>query len=399
MRTAPDLFGFGLLDAVADATLLALADPDDSDGDGISGRVARDFSGNIGRFGRKALTPSLLEFNEGAFPTEQGVTDPAVPEEGTVGQPLPPGVDPAPDPELDGERVRLADAFVRFLAPPAPMKLSGAGRRGRVVFAEVGCARCHVPALRTGANPVKALSYKEVRAYSDLLLHDMGPELADICFGPVATPSEFRTEPLMGLRLAERFLHDGRAESLEEAILAHGGEASASRSAFQALPPEDRQALLRVPPVVVTVGGAAHARGGGGAPVQAATQVRAAADRTIFPGFRGAGSRGPPATRPTRRSTPDPEAPDGTPEHPLLQVVPSPPPAGRAPGCARLRPDGEPYGPERRGSPAHDVPRRPRDGARRVVGAQPRREVGAATRSRRPTGRPTARSPTSISCR
>ncbi len=245
MRSTPDLFGFGLLDAVPDATLLALADPDDADGNGISGRVARDFGGNVGRFGRKALTHSLLEFSQGAFPTEQGVTDPASPEEGSVGgQPLPPGVDPAPDPEIDAQSVRLADAFVRFLAPPTQLKLSKAGQRGRKVFTEVGCAGCHVPALRTGANPVEALSFKEVKAYSDLLLHDMGPELADICFGPVATRSEFRTEPLMGLRLADHFLHDGRAESIEEAILAHGGEAAAARSAFDALSPEDRQALL-----------------------------------------------------------------------------------------------------------------------------------------------------------
>jgi len=245
MRSTPDIFGFGLLDAVSDATLLAMADPDDADGDGISGRVGHDFSGNIGRFGRKALTSTLLEFNQGAFPTEQGVTDPSVPDEGTVGgQPLPHGVDPAPDPEIDDESVRLADAFVRFLAPPAPMKLSSEGRRGREIFSDVGCAACHVPSLRTGPNSVTALAYKEVRAYTDLLLHDMGPELADICLGPTATRSEFRTEPLMGLRLAEHFLHDGSAETIEEAILAHGGEGAASRRAFEALSAEDRQALL-----------------------------------------------------------------------------------------------------------------------------------------------------------
>ena len=245
LRSTPDVLGFGLLDAVPDSTLLALADPDDADGDGISGRVARDFSGKIGRFGRKALVATLLDFNEGAFPVEQGVTDPAVPDEGTVGgQPMPDGVDPRPEPEIDGESVRLADAFVRFLAAPAPLKLSSAGRQGQRIFSEIGCASCHVPSLRTGANDVAALAYKEVKAYTDLLLHDMGPDLADICFGPVATSSEFRTEPLMGLRLSESFLHDGSAESIEDAIVAHGGEGAASRDAFWGLSDDDRGALL-----------------------------------------------------------------------------------------------------------------------------------------------------------
>jgi CxxC motif-containing protein (DUF1111 family) len=244
-RSTPDLFGFGLLDAVPDSTLLALADPDDTNGDGISGRVARDFSGRIGRFGRKAFVTTLLEFTEGAFPTEQGVTDSAVPDEGTVGgQPIPAGVDPVPEPEIDARSVRLVDAFVRFLAPPAPMKLSSAGHHGQSVFSEIGCARCHVPTLRTGANPVPALAYKDVNAYTDLLLHDMGAELADICLGTVATRAEFRTEPLMGLRLSDHFLHDGRAASIEDAILAHGGEGAASRNAFQGLSDSDRQALL-----------------------------------------------------------------------------------------------------------------------------------------------------------
>lgn len=244
-RTTPDILGFGLLDAVPDSTLLALADPEDTDGDGISGRVGRDFSGDVGRFGRKALVATLREFNEGAFQIEQGVTSPGVPDEGTVGgDPLPDGVDPLPEPEIDEESLRLADAFVRFLAPPAPRRLSREGHRGREVFDEIGCAACHPPTLRTGADEVEALAYREVDAYTDLLLHDMGPELADICFGPVATRSEFRTEPLMGLRLSRRFLHDGRASSIQEAILAHGGESARSRDAFRRLSDADRQALL-----------------------------------------------------------------------------------------------------------------------------------------------------------
>jgi CxxC motif-containing protein (DUF1111 family) len=244
-RTAPDVFGFGLLDAVPDSAILALADPDDANRDGISGRPNRFFDGRLGRFGRKALVPTLAEFNEGAFLLEQGITTPNIPDEGTVGgQPMPPGVDPTPEPELGAEPIALADAFVRFLAPPAPQKLTGPARRGRDVFSRIGCAGCHVPVLRTGDHPVRALAYREVRAYTDLLLHDMGPERADICLGLVAQAAEFRTEPLMGLRLMTRFLHDGGAGSVEEAIQLHGGEAAAARDAFAGLPEADRTALL-----------------------------------------------------------------------------------------------------------------------------------------------------------
>jgi len=238
------VLGFGLLDAVPDAAILAYADPDDRNRDGISGRPNRFFDGRLGRFGRKALVPTLAEFNEGAFPAEQGVTTPAVPSEETVGgQPIPPGVDPVPEPEVDAPSVGLANAFVRFLAPPAPPKLKGEAKQGRAVFGRIGCEGCHVPKLKTGPSDVDALANREVEAYTDLLLHDMGPELADICLG-LASPSEFRTEPLMGLRLSETFMHDGRAASIEEAIRLHGGEGTASRDRFTALPPADRTALL-----------------------------------------------------------------------------------------------------------------------------------------------------------
>lgn len=243
-RTTPDILGFGLLDAVPDATILARADPDDRNGDGISGRPNRFFDGRLGRFGRKAIVPTLREFNDGAFVIEQGITSPAVPSEETIGgQPIPDGVDPVPEPEINQQVLDLTDAFVRFLAPPAPQKLTGAGKRGREIFSRIGCDACHVPKLKTGDHPVKALRHKEVAAYTDLLLHDMGPELADICLGQ-ATPSEFRTEPLMGLRLSPQFLHDGRAASIAEAIRLHGGEGAGARDRFAALTDSERQALL-----------------------------------------------------------------------------------------------------------------------------------------------------------
>lgn len=251
LRTTPDLFGFGLLDAVPDSAILALVDPDDRNGDGISGRPNRFFDGRVGRFGRKAFVPTLSEFNQGAFVIEQGITSPAVPAEETIGgKPIPDGVDAVPEPEVSRETTDLVDDFVRFLAPPAPRNLSKVGRRGERVFHEIGCDGCHVPTLVTGNHPVKALRYLKVHAYTDLLLHDMGSDLADICFG-LATPSEFRTEPLMGLRFSEaieegepRFLHDGRAKSIDDAIRFHGGEARTSRDRFVGLPERDRGALL-----------------------------------------------------------------------------------------------------------------------------------------------------------
>jgi len=244
-RSTPDILGFGLLDAVTDETILAYADPDDRDGDGVSGRPNRFVDGRIGRFGRKAFVPTLREFNDGAFPIEQGITTPTAPQEESVaGKPIPAGVDPAPDPEITAEDLELADFFVRALAPPAPRPLKSYGLRGRRLFVAIGCATCHVIRLTTGPNPLAALHRRHVAAYTDLLLHDMGPDLADVCLGQ-ATPSEFRTEPLMGLRLSSSFLHDGRAASIEEAVRLHGGEAQRSRDRFDALGERDRQALLR----------------------------------------------------------------------------------------------------------------------------------------------------------
>ena len=160
-----------------------------------------------------------------------------------AGADLPPGVDPTPEPELSAEDAALIDDYVRFLAPPAALPLGREGRRGETLFTRIGCATCHVPSLRTGEHVVGALSRRTVHAYSDLLLHDLGPELADLCFLD-ADPAEFRTEPLMGLRHMTRFLHDGRAPTVSDAILAHGGEGSAARAAFLALAPDERAALL-----------------------------------------------------------------------------------------------------------------------------------------------------------
>jgi CxxC motif-containing protein (DUF1111 family) len=208
--------------------------------------VNRFFDGRVGRFGRKALTPTLAEFTEGAFHFEQGVTVPNFLGEGTIGgQPIPPDVDPLPEPEVSAELVAHTDAYVRTLAPAKPKELDGTAKRGQQIFSTIGCAKCHIPSLKTGDHPIQALASREFPAYTDLLLHDMGPELADLCQGLVATPSEFRTEPLMALRLARRYLHDGRAGSIEQAVELHAGEGARSRDAFGALSGSDRKALLK----------------------------------------------------------------------------------------------------------------------------------------------------------
>ena len=244
-RTTPDLFGFGLLDAVPDAVILARADPFDRNGDGISGRPNRTADGRLGRFGRKAQAATLREFNADAFVMEMGITNPGNRTEQTVGgHPFPTGIDPLPEPEISAEQFDAADAFVRFLAPPARAPLDFTGALGSVLFRKIGCASCHVPALATGSNPESEVRSRVVPAFTDLLLHDMGPDLADICLGE-ALPSEFRTEPLMGLRFATAFLHDGRAATISQAIELHAGEARAARNRFVRLTSFEQRTLLR----------------------------------------------------------------------------------------------------------------------------------------------------------
>jgi CxxC motif-containing protein (DUF1111 family) len=246
----PFLFGLGLLEAVADSTLEALADPADEDGDGISGRLARTADGRVGRFGRKGDFATLAEFNAGALFLEMGLTNPIHPgPERVNGQLLPHGVDLAPDPEVEETFLPLVDEFVRYLVPLVPRVPSDPeGRagveRGENLFASVGCTSCHIPTLETGEHPVEAMSRKIVALYSDFLLHDLGPELAGVC-GHDASPTEYRTGILMGVGQRDLYLHTGGATSLEEAVLRHGGEAEGIRKAFEGLSEMDRYYLIR----------------------------------------------------------------------------------------------------------------------------------------------------------
>jgi CxxC motif-containing protein (DUF1111 family) len=247
----PFLYGLGIAEAVPQEALDALADPDDRDGDAISGRVGRDGSGRPARFGRKADQATLMDFIEGAFRLEMGVTTATHPSESSAGSipPVPDGADLAPEPEVDDAELRAVVAFVRMLAPPSPGEARDDAQRaaveeGRTLFSSLGCGGCHVPTLRAGPSEVSAIEGQTIALYSDLLLHDMGPGLEGTC-GPGASTTEWRTEPLMSLRYRRLFLHDGRVGRVIDAVLSHGGEAEAARDRFAALDRLTQESLLR----------------------------------------------------------------------------------------------------------------------------------------------------------
>lgn len=267
LRLPPPVFGAGLIDAIPDATILAGADPDDRDGDGISGRanlvtpneyalpgvVTNPDGRRIGRFGRKAQTSTLLEQTVEAYHQDMGITSDFRPRENHNPLSSIPvdAADRAPDPEVPPATVLAVVHYLRTLAPPRAGGDSEQRREARAVFSSVGCASCHTQTLTTGPSSISALANKPVELYSDLLLHDMGDALADNRPDGDASGREWRTTPLWGLRLMRKFLdgeallmHDGRARTVEEAILLHGGEATKSRDAFAARTPAQRRALI-----------------------------------------------------------------------------------------------------------------------------------------------------------
>jgi len=268
VRLPPPVFGVGLIEAIPESAILANADSADSNGDGISGRpnwvYAADYvpastpgAGEqlrIGRFGRKAQTSNLVEQTVGAYLQDMGITSDFLPNELTnpfsAAQTL--AADHVADPELPASTVQSVVHYIRTLAPPRPAPDNGAVADGRTHFDRIGCARCHITAFTTGPSAVAALSAKRVELYSDLLLHDMGDELADGRPDGLATGREWKTPALWGLRLMRGFLngdafllHDGRARTVDEAIRLHGGEARAARDAYVALQAEQRAALLK----------------------------------------------------------------------------------------------------------------------------------------------------------
>ena len=243
-RTTPDVFGFGLLAAVPNSALLNAEDPFDSNGDGVTGYAHRTAAGDIGKFGRKANEGSITLFNAGALLNEMGITNKFNLAENNIGgAAIPPGVDPKAEPEISSANFDDLNSFVIFLAPPPALPLTAQATTGKTLFSQVGCTGCHTPQFTTTDVGIPALSFKTIRAFTDLLLHDMGSTRADICLDQ-AFRSEFRTEPLMGARFMEVFMHDGIATTIPEAVSFHGGEGSLSRSKFNALTQAQRDAVV-----------------------------------------------------------------------------------------------------------------------------------------------------------
>ncbi len=241
LRISTPLFGAGLMEAIPEATIVENA----SRNGGRPNRVFNPDTGltELGRFGWKAQVATLHQFAGDAYLNEMGVTNPSFPHENLPqGQPIPTGCDTVADPEDDGSGVTAFTNFMRFLAPAPRRPVTDQVQQGEQVFSEIGCASCHVPTMRTGLNSVAALSNKPVNLFSDLLLHDIGT--GDGIAQGQATGSEFRTAPLWGLSRRDRFMHDGRSKSTEDAILRHGGEARNAVNGFGGLSPSDHDALL-----------------------------------------------------------------------------------------------------------------------------------------------------------
>jgi CxxC motif-containing protein (DUF1111 family) len=254
-RVAPPVFGLGLLEAIASSTIEALADENDVNSDGISGKVNRVYDNEtatlkVGRFGWKSNTPTLYQQVATAYSEDIGITNPLLRVESCHGQEQ--YYHYTDDTEISQEVLDATTMYVRTLAVPARRYLNDpVNRRGEKLFVEANCGKCHVQELTTGTlADVPEVSNQKIRPYTDLLLHDMGEGLSDGRPDFLALPTEWRTSPLWGIGLAELvngytfFLHDGRARTYEEAILWHGGEAESSKEFFRKLPKSDRDALI-----------------------------------------------------------------------------------------------------------------------------------------------------------
>ena len=237
-RQSPSLFGLGRIESIPDAAILANEDPGDADQDGVFGVARRvDVGGvapEIGRFGWKAQIPSLADFVKDAMHVECGITTPV---DGR-GFALAADGDAAPDPEVTQPQVEDLAFFLREL--DAPRRVGSQDPQvflGETLFVSTGCATCHVPSLPDGEG-------QPVFLYSDLLLHDVWPTTFRGMEEPGAPAGVYRTPPLWGIRHTAPYMHDGRAETLSDAIEAHAGEAESAANRFRVLTPSDRAALL-----------------------------------------------------------------------------------------------------------------------------------------------------------
>ncbi len=259
VRVANPLIGLGLLEAIPEESLVAMADPEDDDGDGISGRVNRVWDvenqrQSVGRFGWKANQPSLRQQNAGAAIGDMGLTTPVFPDDNcadgqTACAELAAAV--ADSPEFMASFFDPLVKYTQLVGVPRQRDADEEPvRNGAKLFASIGCNGCHKTSLKTGESELAELANQTIHPFTDLLLHDLGPGLADHRHDFLANGREWRTAPLWGIGLTqtvngfEYYLHDGRARSLEEAILWHGGEAAQAQAAFRGLPATQRAELI-----------------------------------------------------------------------------------------------------------------------------------------------------------
>jgi CxxC motif-containing protein (DUF1111 family) len=250
------VFGAGLVEAIPDDAILALADPDDRNGDGVSGRAAivtdrGTGERRVGRFGWKAQHATLLAFSADAYRNEMGITNDLFRDELAIGvdearmrvcDPIPDTED-IPDPLTRRRGIDNFASFMRLLAPIDRAAGDEASREGERVFAAIGCTSCHVPALTTAESRHPLFDRRPVALFSDLLLHDVAT--GDGIRQASAEPDEIRTPALWGVRHRRPLLHDGSAATIADAILRHGGEAARARAGYDRLTADERAALLR----------------------------------------------------------------------------------------------------------------------------------------------------------
>jgi CxxC motif-containing protein (DUF1111 family) len=253
-RLTTPVFGAGLLEAIPDSEILNNAARPKPDG--VSGRAAHitdaaTGAARIGRLGWKAQHSNLLSFAADAYLNEMGVTSRLFPTENAPDGNVAllakylttTGINDPVDPATGRSDIDASADFMRLLAPPPPVTLTASAIAGQRIFDQVKCTACHTPTMTSGPSPIQALAHKTVPLYSDLLLHDMG-SLGDGIEQGAAQGSEMKTAPLWGLRVRKQLLHDGRATSVNDAILAHAGEASAARDRYRRLSPSEVRELL-----------------------------------------------------------------------------------------------------------------------------------------------------------
>lgn len=256
-RVGQQIIGMGLLEAISEQTIVALADEADANGDGISGKAnyvwdAQHQTMALGRFGWKANQPSVFQQTCGALAGDLGITTHLFDQENCGGIANCGSIPNGGSPEIEDDLLNKMVLYTKVLAVPARRDWNDQDvLYGKALFTNIGCASCHTPKLQTGTSNISSHNNQTIRPYTDMLLHDMGDELADGRPDYLANGNEWRTPPLWGIGLLQTvnghtfLLHDGRANNIEEAILWHDGEAEKAKNAFKNLSKEDRDKLIR----------------------------------------------------------------------------------------------------------------------------------------------------------